>query len=538
MFNPTTNTGKTDNIPKTQDNQQQPVQQTNPATNTQKTGGGLARLTDMVVNGQQQNNTSAGLSKLTNYVMYGEQPKTAYQQNVAQPVDNGKWYSGAMPTSREIYGRIYQIGQSDPQTAMTIADGFAQAQKDPTSPWSAPYKQATNTDAINMLAGYGIDVSNINEQWFSDNAWMMQTSPSNAKKASAEQKMSWAYNQLANAYDNTNSMHKEYAALQDEINYLANWEGRNYSDQQIKDMIYGKDGSEFAKKYPTLAKMDASLGIGGDIVKLNTGSEYSKDNVDTMIWRARNNGGTGNLDIDTAFSVVGEGRKYLENPELSAKLNWNDADNYSPFSTGMTLVEEGMYFGVYEFTPEIIEQLRATLDPNDATAMKMFDNVVAAEDTTEKGEAERDELYGKVDEWIAKGYSADKIMEKFDYLLDKNKYPTLSQMDKSMRSSDQKLLSTTRAIDYKYEDLKRYVNEKTSDPKQSAVEEANNVLSRAGAMWKQFSGQEIEADKAETALLKDSVASVEEQLASVRPLAKSRSSIALLMQDPSISDSP
>ena len=462
-------------------------------------------------NPQNMNLTQEQLDNISSVI--GGQ-KSSYQQNLAQPVQNDNWYSGAIPTSREIYGRIYEINKTDPQMAGQIATGFAQAQKDPSSPWYAPYRQATNTEALGILSNYGIDVSNIDEQWFRDNSWAMQYQASNAKKASAEQRVAWAYNKVADAYGDTSSAKSELSALQEEIDYLANWEGKNYSDQQIKDMIYGADGSEFKKKYPTLAKMDASYDIGGSVLALNSGIDYSRDNIDTMLWRARNNGGTGNYEIDTALSVSGEGNAWVDDPAITEKLNWNNADTYSPFSTGMTLVEEGKYFGVYEFTPEIIEQLRETLDPNDATAMKMFDNVVAAEDTTEKGEAERNELYGKVDDWIAKGYSAEKIMEKVDYLLDKNKYPTLNQMDKSMRSSDQKLLSTTRAIDYKYEDLKRYVEDKTAGPKESGVEQANNVLSRAGAMFNQFSGQEVESDKAETALLKDSVASVEDQLTS------------------------
>ena len=481
-------------IPRVQDTPE--TQQTHPSS-TQTTPKWVAKARDAFANAMDNSGSQ----------------KTSYQQNLSQPVQTNKWYSGAMPTTREIYGRIYTIGKTDSAKARKIAQGFAKEQADPTSPWYNPYKQATNTDAINTLSSYGIDTSNINEQWFADNSWLMQYTPSNAKKASKESKAAYAYNQLANAYDNTNAMQSEYAALQDEINYLANWEGRNYSDEKIKEMIYGKDGSEFKKKYPTLYKMDASLGIGGDLVKLNTGSEYSKDNIDTLIWRARNGGGTGNFDIDTALSAGGEGNKWVDNPEITAKLNWNDEGTYSPFSTGMTLVEEGMYFNCYEFTPEKIEELRATLDPNDATAMKMFDNVVAAEDNTVKAEDELAKLNEKVDSWIAKGYTADRIMKNVDNYLDK--CPTLRAMDKSLISSDQKLLPTTRAIDYRYDDLKNRVNEAcgTKKAEGSGAEQTSNVISRAGMILNGgFTSQEIEADKAETDLLNDTVASVEDQL--------------------------
>ena len=84
---------------------------------------------------------SSSFTKFKNIVStQAAQPKkTSYQQNVAQPIQTDKWYAGSAPTSREIYGRIYQIGQNDPQTASQIAAGFTQAQSDPSSPWYEPY---------------------------------------------------------------------------------------------------------------------------------------------------------------------------------------------------------------------------------------------------------------------------------------------------------------------------------------------------------------------------------------------------------------
>ena len=244
--------------------------------------------------------------------------KTAYQSNLAQ-YQTDKWYKGSIPTTSEMYGRIFSTYQTDPQSATAYATAFSQAQADPSSPWYNPYKQATNP-YIAEMASYGVDVSNIDDKWFSDNSYLLQYTPSNAKKASKEQKMAYAYNQIADAYGDTSSAWKEYAALQDEINYLARWEGKNYSNDDIRDIVYGKDGSKFAKKYPTLAKMDASYEIGGNIVKLNSAMEYSKDNLDTMIWRARNGGGTGSFEIDSALSVLGDGNSWTDNPEISAKM--------------------------------------------------------------------------------------------------------------------------------------------------------------------------------------------------------------------------
>ena len=457
--------------------------------------------------------------KLGAYTQTSAPVQSAYQQNLSQPV-NDKWYAGDTPTTREIYGRIYDISQSDPETANMIATGFAQAQRDPSSPWYAPYSQATN-QAVSNLQSMGFDTNNLSQEWVNANRGWIESnlifsgttnSPTKpGKKATADQLLAYQLYQWDKSENDTQKAEKEWTALQEEASYLANDKNHNYSSQDIINMIYGKDGENFSKKYPMLASLDSSLTQIGGIRELNRGINYSKDGLNTVIWRARNGGGTGNWDADMALSTR-EGNQWQDNPEISAKLNWNDEENYSPYSVGMTAGEEGRYFDVYEFTPEKIEELRSTLDTNDETAMKMFDNVVAAEETTVKAETEREDLMGKVDGWIKKGYSAKKIMEKVDSYLDK-KCPTLRAMDKSMKSSDQKLIKTTRAINYKYEDLKKYVEGKANNFSTSGAEETDAVLSRAGEMWRnKFSPQQIETDKTETAALSDYVAAMEDEL--------------------------
>lgn len=430
---------------------------------------------------------SSSFTKFKNIVStQAAQPKkTSYQQNVAQPIQTDKWYAGSAPTSREIYGRIYQIGQNDPQTAMIIADGFTQAQSDPSSPWYDPYKQPTNS-AVATMASYGIDVSRIDDQWFSDNSWMMQYEPSNAKKASKEQKLSYAYGQIADAYDNDKAVQKEFAALQDEINYLANWESKNYSDDEIKDILYGSDGSAFAKKYPTLAKMDASKEIGGNVLKLNTASNYSRENIDTLIWRARNGGGTGNFDIDTVYSVSGNGNSYKEDPTITAKKNWNDTETYSIYETGMTMREEGMYFGVYEFTPEIIDRLRTTIDPNDATAMKMFDNVVKEDAKTAVLEEELALFNEQVEHLIS--LHPDDPDAVLNGLRADKRFKNLFELDDTIENGSTPI-NTTRAINYNWKETAKSVNDRCNEYK----EKNTRATELAGEIEKELTTEGLDA---------------------------------------------
>lgn len=446
----------------------------------------------------------------------GEKPfgKTPYQANTANPATNKKQEEDRTSTAYAL-SNIYDVYQTNPERGTQLANEFHGYQLDRSTPVYNPFIEPTNP-AVAQMQELGFDVSNLDDAWFEKNSWLKQyyvttdntnnlSSTMTNKKASNEQRAAYAFNQLDKQRETTAKAKSESAALTEELGYMANDPNHNYSDDYIISHIDWK-------KYPTLAKMKETAAQGTPM-ELNSPVEMATDDwMHGVLWAARNDGGTGYSNLDIVRWYQGEGKQWTDDPEINAKLNWNDENTYSPYSVGMTTGEEGRYFDVYEFTPEKIEELRSTLDLNDATAMKMFDNVISAEETTVKAETERANLMEKVDDWISKGFSAEKIMEKVDGFLDK-KCPTLRAMDKSMKSSDQKLLPTTRAIDYKYEDLKRYVEGRSKSPTNSGVEETNTVLSRAGEMWaNKFSPQQIETDKSETAALMNDVAAVDEQL--------------------------
>ena len=334
--------------------------------------------------------------------------KTAYQQNVSKPV-NTNWFSGSIPTAYELRGKILNLMKEDPEEAMKAATVFSQLQDTPTSPYYSKYQHPNTEDQ----------------------------SPETTLL--------------------TQQALKECGALKEEIGYVTGRSDRNYSDDQVISTVYGEDGKAFSQKYPTLARMDR-----GEDLSFNEPVPYSGDWVRGNIWAARNNGGTGLDEADIASAASGAGNQWQENPDISAKLNANDPNTYAPYDVGMTLDNEGLYFGVYAFGNEEIERLKAGLDPrtgapldqSDATAMQMRNNVLAAEQTTESAEKEKASLDAMIAEWVKNGYSPAVVMRKADEYL-RNNCPTLTEMDKSLESLD--LLPTTRAVNYRHADLENAV---------------------------------------------------------------------------------
>lgn len=434
--------------------QQQPVQQTSPET--QKTGGFFNNIGS---NSNLAQNSSNAVLDFVNR-------QSAYQQNMSQPL-NTKWYAGAIPTKREIYGRIYEIGKTDPNKAATLSEQFGVIQADITSPWYEPYKQVTNK-AVSQLSALGVDTSNIDDKWFEDNRYLMQylrfdgstNAPSAlTKKSSPQEQAAWYYYQIAKANEDTKTAQKEYAALQEEINTLVSWGDRNYSDQQIKDYIYGSDGSKFAKKYPMLAKMDATAkGVGG-IIEFNSAIDYSKDNVDTMIWRARNGGGTGNMDFDACYSVAGFGKGWVENPGITAKLNKDNPDTFSPYEVGSTMDDVMLYFGVQNLDRETLDQILANPNWDDETWVEMYTNAEKGYELTERLKAQEAAIYADVDA-LHKKYSKPSDIKKL-ILANEDAYKDLFALDKSLQKGSEygKLLPTTSAVDYRWAKVEKYIDD-------------------------------------------------------------------------------
>lgn len=429
----------------------------------------------------QRKNTKIGASQSPKFVstafispvqpIVRTQPSSNLQRLLAKVETDNSWYSGSTPTRSEAAARIYTISQTDPARARKLNQAFSQLQRDPSSQFYNPYSAATNK-AIQELANLGVDMSGgITEDWLAKNSWLKayyRTSGNSGtplaptKSSTAEQNAAYYYYQILKAQDTTNQAEAEWKALQEEIGYWANRKDRNYSDDQIISRI---DWS----KYKTLARMDDGAANGVPLT-LNSAIGYSQDALKGVIWAARN-GSTGNPLADSAKAVLGAGKTWQEDKKISAKLD-PSSKAYSPYSVGSTLDDAALYFGVEAFSKDWLENNRNILAGNDATAKKMYQTVYNAEQTTLKAEQELDELHADIDRYLESTTDPDQILRMID-----GEYKTLDSLDESMREG--KLIGTTRAIDYRKQDIEFEVRRRCL-AKNTQINGADYV----GAVWK------------------------------------------------------
>ena len=439
----------------------------------------------------QRKNTKIGASQSPKFVsttfispvqpIVRTQPSSNLQRLLAKVETDNSWYSGSTPTRSEAAARIYTISQTDPERARKLNQAFSQLQRDPSSQFYNPYGAATNK-AIQELANLGVDMSGgITEDWLAKNSWLKayyRTSGNSGtplaptKSSTAEQNAAYYYYQILKAQDTTNQAEAEWKALQEEIGYWANRKDRNYSDDQIISRI---DWS----KYKTLARMDDGAASGVPLT-LNSAIGYSQDALKGVIWAARN-GSTGNPLADSAKAVLGAGKTWQEDKKISAKLD-PSSKAYSPYSVGSTLDDAALYFGVDSFSRDWLENNRNILAGNDATAKKMYQTVYNAEQTTLKAEQELDELHANIDRYLESTTDPDQILRMID-----GEYKTLDSLDESMREG--KLIGTTRAIDYRKQDIEFEVRRRCL-----AKNTQINVAEYVGAVRKLLGLPEVKAE--------------------------------------------
>lgn len=439
----------------------------------------------------QRKNTKIGASQSPKFVsttfispvqpIVRTQPSSNLQRLLAKVETDNSWYSGSTPTRSEAAARIYTISQTDPARARKLNQAFSQLQRDPSSQFYNPYSAATNK-AIQELANLGVDMSGgITEDWLAKNSWLKayyRTSGNSGtplaptKSSTAEQNAAYYYYQILKAQDTTNQAEAEWKALQEEIGYWANRKDRNYSDDQIISRI---DWS----KYKTLARMDDGAANGVPLT-LNSSIGYSQDALKGVIWAARN-GSTGNPLADSAKAVLGAGKTWQEDKKISAKLD-PSSKAYSPYSVGSTLDDAALYFGVDSFSKDWLKNNRNILAGNDATAKKMYQTVYNAEQTTLKAEQELDDLHANIDRYLESTTDPDQILRMID-----GEYKTLDSLDESMREG--KLIGTTRAIDYRKQDIEFEVRRRCL-AKNTQINGADYV----GAVWKLLGLPEVKTE--------------------------------------------
>lgn len=404
-----------------------------------------------------------------------EKNKSAYQQNLAD-------YTSAMRqqqqenTTRNTLGKIYLLDSWDHDSAQNFLTQFEYSQKDPTSQYYDPFSSATNK-AVSNLAAYGFNVNNLTDDWFNqNNSWISQNllyngttnTPSKpGKKSTTDQKIAYELYQYQKSEADTKKAETQWQALQDELTYWAKRKDRNYSDDQILGKI---DWS----KYGMLTQMDDyRKGESYSPKEYNRAIGYSKDAMYGVMWAARNNGGTGDLKKDMAMSALGQGNVWKENKDITAKLNDRDENTFSPYQVGMTLEEEGLYFGVDRFDDDTIKSIRKDLDTNDATEMRYFQNVVSAHETTKDLQNQLQTMREDIDSLVDAGWNAEDIISA---IKDTSDYSGLFKLDASMKNL--KLVPTTQAIDYKWENIEQEIRGKVEQHGQGQriTDTANDII--------------------------------------------------------------
>ena len=428
----------------------------------------LKQIQEQYNKDQQQKQASPGAGKAMPTVTYttvkSQEPivKTPYQSNVSQPVKQQTWYKGDQPTVREALGQMYKITQQDPARGKELQQQFKSRQNDPTSMYWSPYLKPT-TRELDTLSKLGYDISNINDDWYAATAdlenYLIHNGATNSptkpgKKATAEQQAAYARDKVASAQPLTNKAKEELAALKEEIEFLANWGDRNYSDDEIYDYIYGKDDADFKKKYPTLAKMDESLQPGKALLELNEAIPYSKDWVYGTIWASRNDGGTGNMYTDMAMSALGEGNTWQDNQEISFRRK------NAPYTVGSTTDDVLLYWNIPSYDKAWLEANKP--DERDKTAVDLWNRAWDAADFTETAKTELEEFNALLDRKLSNATDPDAFMKKVDDWLAKGfgdkKFTNLNKLDKSTQKIG-KLVDTSEAIPFSRYDIRMKVEE-------------------------------------------------------------------------------
>lgn len=406
--------------------------------------------------------------------------KTAYQQFFSQPVQQ-EWKLGDQPTT---YGQalatINNMARTDQAKAMEKLNLLNQYRTQPGNMWYDPFAAATN-NAVSELASYGIDPASLTADWFNANtSWQgylnyngTTTTPSKpGKKASEQEKVAYALYQFQKSMDTTSAAKSEWAAAQNEINYWANRKDLNLSDDEIISRVFGSN------KYSTLGKMDTTRSSGAPL-ELNEAIDYNPDSVRGAIWAARNGGGTGNARQDIANYYSKAGNVWQANEDISAKLNKQNVETYSPYEVGMAgkdMDEAGAYFGVSSFAPGSIDALRANVDWNDATSVKMFQKVVDAEQDTLKAEEELANFNKLFENRMKRGFASQEEADKWiDDQLNSGAYNTLKKMDAGILKGEP--MNLTRAVPYR----KQMFQSKAADAIANPPKSGSDVLDSYGA---------------------------------------------------------
>lgn len=364
-----------------------------------------------------------------------------------------KWYSGGKPTTRETIARINDVSAGDKTTFNNLYSKFLTAQDTKGSIYYNPYAKATNSKAIDGLAGLGVDVSGGITQDFLDQYAGLRNYDRTAsgysplaptKSSTPEQNAAYYFNQLQDAEPTTKAAEQEWAQMQKELTY---WANRGLSDEEAIAKLDWKN-------YKTLAKMDEKKSTG-DALILNRPVGYSSDAMYGTLWAARNNGGTGNALADMANSARGVGNVYKRDAFAEDQRN-PASKNYNPY-TRATIDSALINLGVDKIDDEWLAANRSMLATDQAD---LYRDLYEINEDTKVAQAEYALLQKNVDRWLKAGYSAEDIARVFEEDAD-NEYGTLKKMDEARLLGKPYALGD--AVNYRWEDVYEYARQKRAE---------------------------------------------------------------------------
>ena len=399
---------------------------------------------------------------------------------------NNKWYAGDTPTWRESIGRAYQIAEMDRDRGQKAYNDLQYLKNDPNSRYYRYYASATN-GAIKELENLGFDTRLLQQEgFFSDPATASfinnnlersgtTNSPkSPTKKTSTNGRISYWLTQYQAAMEDTQNAKTEVEKITNKAKTLAGWKDRNYSDDEIMNIIYGKDGEQFRKDYPTLYRMQNRANEFKP-VELNEAVDFTQDLLYGATWLGRNPEYDGKYDLEQAMamSYMGKGDVWKEDPVISAKLN-PESNSFAPYSVGRTgLGDAALHFGTDRFDNNWLSANQHLVFDGTDEDKKYYNQVLAGKENYDaattainalnlwadkyKNSTDYDTIKKDFDTMLAKGYiiigtgkNEGKVFTKDVSNSQRVDLSILNKMDKSMGKGD---LSPTESDKYGTGDL-------------------------------------------------------------------------------------
>ena len=401
-------------------------------------------------------------------------------------------------------GKLTRLSRFDPAGANRGFQLLGELKSDPSSSYYRRYAQPTN-QAVSNLAALGFDTSLLSSDYINQNRGWIQSNleyrsgTGNApsaptKKSTYNQQIAYQLYQWDLAEDRTQKAEQEWQDAVNEAYYWTQRTDRNYTD----DEIIAKVRKNFNKKYSTLASLEEDT---FNPVELNRGVDFSDDVLRGAIWAARNNGGTGNYELDMVNSYLGNGNMWQYNERIANLLN-PDSEEYLPYATGSTNLDEAaQHFGVIYFSDDWCNNHKYILSEGSDDDIKYFRQVQTAEKNWQDANKATTALYqwmnnnlaGETDYKTAKDkldriYKRGKITYKNeDGTYEEVDLSILKKMDDSIgiggNVGTTELLPMTRSMDYKYDNILKEIKANCEKNEQNPVGNGSKFVETTSNTW-------------------------------------------------------